>query len=143
MVDLTKNCVNILPCVETSQKKSETYQTKCLKVTCLENDRESAATCIKVKSLDSQTCLRQEGQQEMESGTHHKETSQKESETYQTKCLKVTNDPAHSSLKPTDQTCLLTDASNHGEIDSQTELKKESGTATEGLHCSKLPRNIT
>ena len=30
---LTKNCVNIIPCIETSQKESETYQTKCLKVT--------------------------------------------------------------------------------------------------------------
>ena len=59
------------------------------------------------------------------------ETSQKESETYQTKCLKVTNDPAQSSLKPTDQTCLPTDTRNHGEIDSQTGLEKESGTVPE------------
>ena len=32
MVDLTKNCVNIIPCVETSQKESETYQTKSLHI---------------------------------------------------------------------------------------------------------------
>ena len=54
-----------------SQNESETYQTKCLKVTCLENDRESAATCIKVTSLDSQTGLKEE------SGTYHKPTGQK------------------------------------------------------------------
>ena len=69
MGDLTKNCVNILPCVETSQTESEN----------------------------------------------------------QTKCLKATNDPACSSLEPTDQTCLSQNASNHDEIHSQTELKEESG----------------
>ena len=69
MINLTKNCVNILPCVETSQKERETYKTR---------------------------------------------------------CMKVTIDPAPSSLKPIDQTCLPTNASNHGKFDNL--LEKESET---------------
>ena len=97
--------------LETSQNESETYQTKCLKVTCLENDRESAAN---YDEIHSHTGLKEE------SGTYHKPTNQKKIGN-QTECLKVTND----------QTCLSQSAANYDEIHSQTRLKEESGTPSD------------